>query len=249
MKRFVRQLLKSFLPSAKPQRKQPRPGVAISPVARGVKDARLTYLNDEKLARIEKAIDDVARAGVPGAFLECGIALGGSSIVIATLMPQDREFRGYDLFGMIPPPASENDDEKSKARYEVIKSGQSRGIGGDTYYGYIDNLYEHVKENFNRFNLAVDDRRISLHKGTFEEALHPPPAVAFAHIDCDWYDPVKLCLERIFPRLSAGGYIILDDYNDYGGCRKAADEFMAHRTDIEVVHDKPNFTFRRQHQS
>ena len=51
--------------------------------------------------------------------------------------------------------------------------------------------------------------------------------VAFAHIDVDWYEPVKVSLERIFPYLSAGGCIVLDDYHDWGGCKKATDEFLA----------------------
>ena len=50
--------------------------------------------------------------------------------------------------------------------------------------------------------------------------------VAFAHIDVDWYDPVKTCLERIFPNLIVGGSLILDDYHDWGGCRKAVDTYL-----------------------
>jgi O-methyltransferase len=219
---------------------------AISPIAHSVRNARLTYLSDAKLSAIEKAVEDVERLGVPGSFIECGIALGGSAIAIATLMHGGRQFHGYDVFGMIPPPASEHDDEKSKTRYETIKSGRSQGIGGDEYYGYVENLYQRVVDNFARFGQAVDGQRVTLHKGAFEDTLHPPPEVAFAHIDCDWYDPVKLCLERIVPRLSPGGYVILDDYNDYGGCRRATDEFLEHHPDVDVVASAPNLVFRRR---
>jgi asparagine synthase (glutamine-hydrolysing) len=178
-------------------RSRSRPIPAISPVARRVRDGRLTYLKDEKLVRIEQAIEDVSRSSVQGCFVECGVALGGSGIIIATLMPEGRAFHGYDVFGMIPPPTSEKDDEKSKARYETIRSGQSQGSGGDPYYGYVDNLYDRVVENFEHFGQPVDGRRVSLYKGYFEDTLDPPTDIAFAHIDCDWYDPVKLCLERI----------------------------------------------------
>ena len=51
--------------------------------------------------------------------------------------------------------------------------------------------------------------------------------IAFAHIDVDWFDPVKVSLERIFPKLTRGGSIILDDYFAWGGCKKATDEFLA----------------------
>jgi asparagine synthase (glutamine-hydrolysing) len=191
-------------------------------------------------------VADVCRSGVPGCFVECGVALGGSGIIIATLMPEGRAFHGYDVFGMIPPPTSEKDDEKSRARYETIRSGQSRGIGGDQYYGYVEDLYERVIENFARFGQPVDGKRVALYKGFFQDTLHESDAIAFAHIDCDWYDPVKLCLDRIVPRLSAGAYVVLDDYNDYGGCRRAVDEFLQTDPDVDVIARVPNFVFRRR---
>jgi asparagine synthase (glutamine-hydrolysing) len=51
--------------------------------------------------------------------------------------------------------------------------------------------------------------------------------VALAHIDVDWYDPVKTCLTRIFPFLAVGGSMIVDDYYSWGGAKKATDEFLA----------------------
>jgi asparagine synthase (glutamine-hydrolysing) len=68
--------------------------------------------------------------------------------------------------------------------------------------------------------------------------------VAFAHIDCDWYDPVKYCLEALEHRLSPGGEIVLDDYHDYGGCQTATDEFLATRPNF-VMHDGRNVTLHK----
>ena len=218
----------------------------LSPITRRVLNARLSYLSDGKLARIEHALRDVADSDTQGCFVECGVALGGSGIVIATFMPEGRAFHGYDVFGMIPPPTSDKDDEKSKTRYETIRSGQSKGIGGDPYYGYIENLYDRVVESFARFGQPVDGRRVTLHRGVFQDTLDPPGKIAFAHIDCDWYEPVKLCLERIVPRLSIGAYVVLDDYNDYGGCRTAVDEFLEGREELEVIARAPNLVFRRR---
>jgi O-methyltransferase len=220
--------------------------VRISPIARKVRESRLTYLTDEKLIRIETAIAEISRSQVPGCFVECGVALGGSGIIIAALMPEGRTFHGFDVFGMIPPPTSEKDDEKSRARYETIRTGQSRGIGGDQYYGYVEDLYERVVENFARFDQPVDGQRVRLYRGLFQETLHPSTAIAFAHIDCDWYDPVKLCLDRIVPCLAEGAHVVLDDYNDYGGCRRAVDEFLDGGPAVDLVARAPNFVFRRR---
>ena len=67
-------------------------------------------------------------------------ALGGTAIVIASALPEGARFAGYDVFGMIPPPTSDKDDEKSRARYSVIASGEARGLGGARYYGYEEDL-------------------------------------------------------------------------------------------------------------
>ena len=209
--------------------------LALSPIAREALNLRLTYLSARKLHTLERCLEEIDQRDVPGDFIECGVALGGSAIVIASHLSLGRRFHGYDVFGMIPPP-SERDDSWAHRRYDVIRSGDSPGIGGAPYYGYIENLYALVLDNFRGFGFEPDGRSIALHPGLFEDTLHLPPErqVAFAHIDCDWHDPVALCLERIHERLSPGGLIVLDDYNDYGGCREATDAFLARHDDMEL---------------
>jgi hypothetical protein len=56
--------------------------------------------------------------------------------------------------------------------------------------------------------------------------MHIDKDVVFAHIDVDWYEPVKTCLDRIIPKLCIGGSIILDDYYGWSGCRKATDYYF-----------------------
>lgn len=202
-------------------------------VAKSALRERLTYLSPRKLWRLERALAHVARAGVPGDLVEFGTALGGSGLVIAS-RAAGRVFHGFDVFSMIPPPSSPKDDQKSKLRYQDIQSGGSAGLGGDVYYGYRTDLFEEVKATFARYGTPVDGARVRLHRGLFEETW--PGAsidrIAFAHVDCDWYDPVNFVLGAIADRMSPGGLVIIDDYNDYGGCRTAVDEFIARRDDF-----------------
>lgn len=209
----------------------------LSPVAQRVKAENLTYLQTEKFRRIEHHLHDVLDHGVEGDILEFGIALGGSAVVMATHgVRRGRSFHGFDVFAMIPAPTSEKDDERSKQRYEVIAAGKSKGIGGDKYYGYRDDLFGEVKATFDRYGIPVDGERIVLHKGLFEETWsgYHGQKIAFAHIDCDWYDPVAFCLKSIADRLQPGGKVVLDDYHDYGGCKRATDDFLATRSDFSV---------------
>lgn len=202
----------------------------LGSAAKAVYDDRLTYLSFSRMLRLQKGAAAALRRVHDGSVAEFGVALGGSAIVLAGLAVKSaRSFHGFDVFGMIPPPTSNKDDPKSKSRFDAIASGQAKGIGGDAYYGYRDDLYDHVKASFSRHGLPVDGHRICLHRGLFEDTLPKVDMgmVAFAHVDCDWYDPVHHCLSVLHERTRSGSVIIIDDYNDYSGCRTAIDEFIA----------------------
>jgi asparagine synthase (glutamine-hydrolysing) len=220
----------------------------ISPTARTVREEGLTYLGPDRLGRLEGALREVLDQDVTGDVVEFGIALGGSAIVLARMASAaGRRFQGFDLFGMIPAPRSEKDDDTSRARYAVIASGQSTGLNGAVYYGYRSDLYEEVRASFERHGLPVDGEKVALHKGLFEDTVPGllSPAIALAHVDCDWYDPVSFCLQRLADRVAPGGIVLLDDYNDYGGCRTAAQEFLAARPDY-AFEAGPNAILRRK---
>lgn len=191
-----------------------------------IRRRKLTYLSDEKLVSLLATCHSIERKGLAGIFIEAGCALGGSSALISRSKDQDRAFRIYDVFGMIPPPTDE-DSQDVHDRYATILEGKSAGIGGDEYYGYKENLYETVKQNLESFGIRLDHSHVSLIKGLIQETMAIDQPVALAHIDVDWYEPVMTSLQRIFPRLVVGGSMILDDYYDWGGCRKAADEYLA----------------------
>lgn len=200
---------------------------SLSPIARDVRARRLTYLTPRRLLDLQSCAATVDADGVPGAFMECGVALGGSAILLASMKGDARAFHGYDVFGLIPPPGP-NDPPEAHARHAEITSGGSAGLGGDVYYGYQDNLLQRVTDAFASFGLQVgDDGDIHLHRGLFEDTLSVDGPVALAHVDSDWFDPVDTCLRRIGPHLQPGGFVVLDDYFDYGGCREAADAYVA----------------------
>jgi len=137
---------------------------------------------------------------------------------------------------MIPPPSIE-DSQDVHDRYQIIVEGKSKGIDNDKYYGYVENLYELVQSNFSSFGINCDEQTILLIKGLIQETMTINQPVAFAHVDVDWYEPVMTCLTRVFPLLIVGGSIILDDYHDWGGCRKATDEFLERVANQYVLDD------------
>jgi asparagine synthase (glutamine-hydrolysing) len=220
--------------------------VRLPAVAREVKRRHLSYLSDAKFLSLRDVIREIKSKGLDGDFVEYGVALGGSAVYLASELSERHHFHGYDVFGMIPAPG-EQDDEKSKARYELIRSGSSEGLGGELYYGYQENLFHRVCETFKSFGMPVDGVKVTLYPGLFENTVRfsPDDRVALAHLDCDWYEPVRVCLERTRDVICRGGFMILDDYNDYGGCRKAADEFLSMHPQFTLVRTLPHAVIRR----
>jgi hypothetical protein len=197
----------------------------------------LTYLRKNDLRELATIVADVDANQLPGLIVEAGTARGGSAIVMAAAKAPARGMKVYDVFGMIPAP-SEHDGPDVHRRYEKIAGGEAKGVGGDTYYGYRDDLYEEVKASFSRLGVPVDEHNVELVQGLFEDTIDLDEPVAFAHLDGDWYESTMTCLERIAPLVVPGGRIVLDDYDHWSGCRRAVDEYFA---------DRPGF--RREHKA
>lgn len=189
---------------------------------------QLTYLEKAALTELVEVALKNEQTGIEGLIVEAGCALGGSAIALASVKTKKRGLFVYDVFGMIPSP-SEQDDQDVHERYAIIRSGAAQGIGEHQYYGYEDNLFEKVYQTFIRFGLRPEKNQIHLIKGLFEDTLQIRSPIALAHIDCDWYESVMTCLTRIEPQLVPGGTLVIDDYYAWSGCRKAVDEFFKDR--------------------
>jgi len=195
-------------------------------IIRQVRKAGLSFLSPMALTDIYRTVKRLEKQEVKGIFIEAGCALGGSAIVISKAKSPQRPFFIYDAFGMIPSP-SENDGVDAHARYEIITSGQAKGINQKPYYGYEKDLLNKVKKNFKDFGVSLDRENIYFVKGLYQDTFRIQQEVAFAHIDADWYESVMICLEEIEPHLVSGSIMIIDDYYDWQGCKKAVDTFFA----------------------
>jgi hypothetical protein len=196
---------------------------------------RLTYLKPANLRELASIVQQIERERLPGVVIEAGAARGGSAIVLAAAKAPERPMKVYDVFGMIPAPG-EHDGADVHERYAKIAAGDARGVGGEKYYGYRDDLYREVGESFARLGVPVDENNVELIRGLFEDTIRLDEPVAFAHLDGDWYESTMTCLERIAPLLVPGGRIVLDDYYKWSGCRAAVDEYFADRDGFRLEH-------------
>jgi hypothetical protein len=225
------------LRSARARLREARGGHALPPeVEQAITRARaehLTFLKPDHLRDLARVVLELEDRRLPGLIVEAGTARGGSAIVIAAAKAPERPMKVYDVFGMIPPP-SERDGPDVHTRYETIAAGTARGVGGETYYGYRDDLYGEVTDSFARLGVPAGERNVELIQGLFEDTIDLGEPVAFAHLDGDWYESTMTCLQRIAPLVVSGGRIVLDDYFQWSGCRAAVDEYFSGRDEFRL---------------
>lgn len=151
-----------------------------------------------------------------GSFVECGVSNGGSAAIIAATAKKDisRHIWLFDSWEGFP------ETEEIDIGSDGKQAEKGAALGSE----------ETVRELlFNK--LKLDSDRVHLVKGWFADTLSQTDIgpITLLHLDCDLYKSVKLCLEQLYDNIITGGYIYVDDYRYYQGCKKAVDDFINHR--------------------
>ncbi len=189
----------------------------------------------------------VAERDVEGAIVECGVYKGGCSAIMAEAIlrhsraqPPIRELYLYDTFrGMVEP--SEHDSKaapvglaaRSKARSpDDVKARYGRRDRGDYVdwcYGSLDDVRATVGRS------GYPEGRVHYVEGKVEDTIpgRAPARIALLRLDTDFYESTRHELIHLYPRLAAGGVLIIDDYEAWEGARRAVDEYF------EEVGDRP----------
>lgn len=207
----------------------PRPALLVEPdESRWFQAAleavsRYTMLSEARLRSLHAMARAADAERIPGHFVECGVAAGGSSALLAGCARRidgERRVWCFDTFTGMPEPGPED-----LARNGI--SAEASGWGTGT----CSAPEQSVIEAATLFGAAD---RLVICKGLFQETL-PGAAVAIGpiallHLDGDWYDSTRCCIEHLWQRVVPGGFIQVDDYGHWEGCRRAIDEFLlAHR--------------------
>jgi O-methyltransferase len=81
---------------------------------------------------------------------------------------------------------------------------------------------------------------IHYHKGWFQNTLPEESKqieqIAILRLDGDWYESIKVCLDHLYHKVTKGGFVIIDDYGLYAGCKKAVDEFLSSLEERYYLH-------------
>jgi hypothetical protein len=150
-------------------------------------------------------------SGVPGDLVECGTLLGGSSIFMALVRSRfglgDRTLHVFDTFFGFP-----------EGSTDTKRGAPARGPRYQSFF-------EAAKANF---EATCGTEGVEFHVGPVEETLDAfaPPPLALVRLDTDYYDSTRKELDVLYPHLSDGGVLIIDDYGYYDGCRRATEEYL-----------------------
>lgn len=181
-----------------------------------------TMTSIERLYAMHKAVEHVARSGVQGAIVECGVWRGGSmmmaALTLAALGKTDRELFLFDTFAGHPRPNPERD---LRDHYEFWLQRRRT----DSSSSWAEVTLEEVRANLSSTGYPLD--RVRLIKGIVQETIPAaaPEAIALLRLDTDWYDSTAHEMRHLYPRLVPGGVLIVDDYGEMQGQKQAVDDF------------------------
>lgn len=200
-----------------------------------------TMTSVERVAALINAITYIVSADVPGPFVECGVWRGGSMMAAARTLIRlgalDRDLYLFDTYdGMPEPEAFEINflGESAPALLSRAK-GLPRDCQLDSHVLALCPL-ESVKANM--ASVGYPAERTHLIKGKVEDTIpsEAPESVALLRLDTDWYSSTEHELFHLFPRVSKGGVIIIDDYGHWSGARKATDEYLSNNHVHALLH-------------
>lgn len=176
-----------------------------------------TMIGLDGLNNIQVCVEDVIRNDVPGDFIETGVWRGGAVILMRAILKEyniaDRTVWVADSFAGLPVPNSQKYPEDNYT-FNVKDTNKVLSISLET-----------VQSNFSKYGLL--DSQVKFLKGWFKDTLPHAPInqLAILRLDGDYYESTMDALESLYPKLSVGGYIIIDDYVAMDACAKAVEDY------------------------
>lgn len=163
----------------------------------------LTMVGLGRLDDLQTCVETIVADGVEGDLIEVGAWRGGASILMRATL-----------------------DSLGNGR-TVCVADSFEGFPATEDLGVFDFLaapLQEVRDSFARFGC---ERGVEFVAGFFEQTL---PRLtdrrwALIRLDADTYEPTREALRCLYPNLSVGGYLIVDDYGSFEGARRAVDEF------------------------
>lgn len=174
-----------------------------------------TMIGFKRLSNLQQCISDVIKRQVIGDFVEAGVWRGGASIFMRALLDEfkqdEKKVWLIDSFAGLPPP---NEDLYPEDKGLNLHEHEELAVG-----------LPEVKKNFEKYGLL--DEKVEFIKGWFKDSLPAAPIskISILRLDGDLYESTIDALYHLYPKLSVGGYCIIDDWGAIPACKKAVEDF------------------------
>lgn len=193
-----------------------------------------TMTGKQRLANLLEAVLYLNGNSVPGDFVECGVWRGGSVMAMALKSQAtgncNRKIWLFDTFqGMTEPNESDillstNVPAKElinlEGRVDMRKDPYQEGVLAYASRRDVEEGIKSLSYPADNFIFVEGDVRSTLNE------VEIPKQIALLRLDTDFYDSTLITLEKLWPNLVIGGVLIIDDYDSWGGSRKAVDEYF-----------------------
>ena len=170
-----------------------------------------TLVRPERIHNLYVLAKRIEMDRIPGDVVECGVYKGGTAAILARSATRSKMGRTVWLFDSFQgmPNTTTADGEAAKEWVGKLAASPEQ----------VANLLKHCGAKMNRVRIVP---------GLFDETFGKIeiPRIALLNVDCDWYESVKLCLEKFYDCVVPGGFISFDDYGYWPGCKLAVDEFF-----------------------
>ena len=185
-----------------------------------------TMTSPERIYSLIEAVKYIGRNKIPGAIVECGVWKGGSMMAAAEALrlqgDMTRELFLYDTFEGMPEPGELDKTRGGEAAIGLLANDADKEKNLVWAYSTL----EMVQQGMNA--IGYPQQRIHYVRGKVEDTIPAtlPGEIALLRLDTDWYESTRHELLHLFPLLSKGGVLILDDYGHWQGARAAVDEYF-----------------------
>ena len=196
-------------------------------IVRYVQKNKLSMASPQRLTATLMAVKHVCNSKIQGDFVECGVWRGGNIILLQklnNLFQTNKIIYGFDTFEGMTEAGEFDIDLRSIKSQELLKTTKKINNKKNIWaYCDIETVNQNISKNFK-------EHTIKLIKGDVRNTLinnqNLPDKISILRLDTDFYDSTKIELEILYPKLSKGGYLIIDDYGHFNGCKKAVDEYF-----------------------
>jgi O-methyltransferase len=189
--------------------------------------APFTLTSPERIAALCDATRYVVQAQIPGDVVECGVWRGGSMMAVARTLIElgdtTRTLFLYDTFSGMPLPGDRDVTISGESATDLMLDASKDDATSIWCYAPLEGVKKAVT------SVGYPQEQLRFVEGKVEETIPAtaPHRIALLRLDTDWYESTRHELVHLFPKLSTGGILIIDDYGHWKGARQAVDEYVA----------------------